>query len=40
MDYIEFKLWVALGIVVLAFLGGLFGLIRPEEEEERDKRLE
>jgi hypothetical protein len=40
MDYIEFKLWWALGIVALAFLGGLFGFIRPEEEEERDKRHE
>lgn len=40
MDYIEFKLWMALAIVALAFIGGLFGFIRPEEEEERDKHLE
>lgn len=40
MDYIEFKLWIALGIVVLAFLGGLFGFIQPEQEAERDKHPE
>lgn len=37
MDY----LWLKAGaVVLLAFLGGLFGLIREEEEEPRDKLLE
>jgi hypothetical protein len=40
VDYIEFKLWKAIAIVVLAFLAGLFGFIETGSGEERDKRPE
>jgi hypothetical protein len=37
MDYIEFKLWKALAIVVLAFLAGLFGFLGPEDGDRSDR---
>jgi hypothetical protein len=37
MDYIEFKLWSALTIVVLAFLAGLFGFIETGSKAGSDK---
>lgn len=38
MDFIEFKLWKAGVILVLAFLAGLFGFIRPERGEEQSDK--
>jgi hypothetical protein len=39
MDYIEWKLWLAGGIVLAAFIGGLMGWLPTErgEEEQSEK---
>lgn len=36
-DYIEFMLWKALAVIVIAFLAGLFGFIEPGAGAPRDK---
>jgi|DEB0MinimDraft_3_1074331.scaffolds.fasta_scaffold32692_2 hypothetical protein len=45
MDFIDFQLWKAIGLCVLAFIGGLLGLTgqpedQPQEQEPRDTHIE